>query len=362
MKKMDKIKCFIECLVPVTACNLKCSYCYIIQENRRKNEIPKLPFPPEYITKSLSKKRLGGTAYLSFCGAGETLLSNDLIPLIDLLLQEGHYINITTNGTITNNIEKLLCIKPKLLKHLHFAFSLHYLELKRTGNLEKFFNNVNLVRNAGCSFVVQVNLCDEYLPFLDEIKKLCVKNIGAMPQVAATRDEIGSSKIKLLTNLSQKKYEEYGENFNSPLFKFTMKNFMDQRKEFCYAGEWTFTLNLMTGELKKCYFSRTLQNIYENIYEEIRHEAVGKYCKNAFCTNSTHFMALGVIPSIETPSYESLRNRREAHWYTDEMCIFLSNKLADNNKKFSKFKETFYLWIILFNRINRKIRRLFKSI
>ena len=35
---MDKINRFLECLVPVTACNLKCSYCYVIQEGRRKKD------------------------------------------------------------------------------------------------------------------------------------------------------------------------------------------------------------------------------------------------------------------------------------------------------------------------------------
>ena len=35
---MDKIKRFFECLIPVTICNLKCEYCYIIQEERTHYE------------------------------------------------------------------------------------------------------------------------------------------------------------------------------------------------------------------------------------------------------------------------------------------------------------------------------------
>ena len=35
VKMNKKPKRFIECLLPVTICNLKCSYCYIIQGNRR---------------------------------------------------------------------------------------------------------------------------------------------------------------------------------------------------------------------------------------------------------------------------------------------------------------------------------------
>ena len=39
---MEKIKRFIECLIPVTACNLRCSYCYVIQRNRNSGEMPNL--------------------------------------------------------------------------------------------------------------------------------------------------------------------------------------------------------------------------------------------------------------------------------------------------------------------------------
>lgn len=36
------IKRFVECLLPVTACNLKCSYCYVIQKSN--------PNSPEVLT------------------------------------------------------------------------------------------------------------------------------------------------------------------------------------------------------------------------------------------------------------------------------------------------------------------------
>lgn len=46
---------------------------------------------------------------------------------------------------------------------LNFSFSLHYIELKRRGWIEKFFDNFNYVRQAGSSVVLQMNLCDEYV-------------------------------------------------------------------------------------------------------------------------------------------------------------------------------------------------------
>ena len=52
---MEKIKRFFECLIPVTACNLKCNYCYVMQRNNRKNKMANLKYSPEQIGKSLTK-------------------------------------------------------------------------------------------------------------------------------------------------------------------------------------------------------------------------------------------------------------------------------------------------------------------
>lgn len=221
---------------------------------------------------------------------------------------------------------------------MQFAFSFHYLELIKTNNLQKFFLNIKKVREAGCSILVQINLCDEYMPHLDEIKRLCIENIGALPQVAATRDEL-SSEIKILTKHTDKEYYEIGKKFDSKLFDFTMKNFMKKRCEFCYAGEWAFALNLATGELKQCYFQDVLQNIYENIDKPLKCRAVGNRCKNTFCTNASHFMSLGIIPEIKTPTYAELRNREEGQWYNGKMYNFLSGKLYNSNEEYSPIRK-----------------------
>lgn len=336
---MPKIKRFIECLLPVTACNLKCEYCYVIQENRRSGKIPKLKYSPQHMAKALSKERLGGVCYISICGAGETLLPRYIVEIVYELLKEGHYVNITNNGTMTERIKEICRLDKELLKHLHFAFSLHYIELKKKGLLDTFFDNVKMVKEAGCSFLVQINLYDGYIQYLEDIKKICMDNVGALPQVAATRDE-SHKEFKLLTNLTTDEYKKIGQQFESPLFDFTMKNFMVKRKEFCYAGDWSFLLNLETGVMTKCYANKNgAVNIFENIDKMINFEAVGNNCNNRFCVNSSHFMTLGVIPSIPTPSYVNLRNRPQAHWYTDEMNDFLNQKLPDSNKPYGAYKK-----------------------
>lgn len=67
---MDTIKRFFECLIPVTACNLKCNYCYVIQRNNRKHEMAQLKYTPEQIGRALRQERLGGYATSAYAVQG----------------------------------------------------------------------------------------------------------------------------------------------------------------------------------------------------------------------------------------------------------------------------------------------------
>ncbi len=341
---MEKIKRFFECLIPVTACNLKCSYCYVIQRNNRKLEIPKLKYSPEIIGKALNKKRMGGTCYFSICGAGETLIPNYTIDIIKELLKQGHYVNITTNGTLTKKFDEIIKIDKNLLKRLNLSFSFHYLELKRLNILDDFFDNINKIKQAGISFVLQLNLCDEYMPYVDEIKKISMDRVGAYPQVALTRKEYlkntNIERAEILTDKTKEEYIKEGKKYSSPLFDFTVKNFNVKRKEFCYAGDWSGVLNLVTGELRKCYAYPLTQNIFENIEKPIKFEALGKNCNGTFCFNSSHFLSLGVIPDLDTPTYGKLRNREEANWYSsDDIKMAFNSKLCETNHEYNMWKK-----------------------
>ncbi len=354
------MKRFFECLIPVSVCNLKCPYCYIAQENRRSMQMAELKYSVERIVSGLTKERLGGECWFSLCGAGETLVQDETIDITDGLLNNGHFVNITTNGTLSNKIDLLLEKCQKNVKRLHLSFSLHYLELKRLNLLNAFFSNVRKARQSGASILVQINLCDDYISRIDEIKELCLKEVGAYPQVALTRDE-SCVPMKIFSKLSDEEYFLKGEEFNSPLFRFTFKNFNVKRKEYCYAGDWSGVLNLATGVLQKCYAnSDGAQDIFEDVNSLIRFEAVGKNCLNNYCVNSSHFMSLGVIPSIKTPSYADLRNRAEAEWYSDEMVTFLNRRLYADNRKYSFLKKLF-LHNSFFRKVKIKLGLTFKK-
>lgn len=331
------MKRFIECLLPVTVCNLSCSYCYVMQEKRKTNELPLFKYKIRTIAAGLSKERLGGCSYISICGAGETLIPEEVVKITHSILDNGHFVNLTTNGTQSKRFDQLLNTSLDNRSRLNFSFSFHYLELLKHNLLEEFFKNIKKIRKAGCSFVLQLNMCDEYIPYIDEIISISVREVGAPPQLAVTRNT-NTFPMTILTNLSKEDYYRLGEKFKSPLFDFTFKNFGVKRNEYCYAGKWTGVLNLGTGELRKCYSDPNPCDIFKDISKPINFQPMLKSCVCDYCINSSHFMSLGVFPFKKTPTYEALRNRREAGWYSPRMKRFLSGKLLKSNLDISFLK------------------------
>lgn len=76
-----KMKRFIECFLPSTACNMKCEYCYITQNKERVVKPIDLSKCEKMIGKALSKERLGGVCMINICAAGETLMPKEVISI-----------------------------------------------------------------------------------------------------------------------------------------------------------------------------------------------------------------------------------------------------------------------------------------
>ena len=180
---MDKIKRFIDCTVPVVTCNLRCPYCYITQERDFLKAMPTFRYSAEVIGAALTQERLGGVCHFNLCGGGETLLPKEMIDIIFALLKNGHYLAIITNGTVTKQFEKIAQFPKEYLERLFFKFSFHYLELKKRNLLDRFFENINLMRSVGCSISVELTPDDYYIPYINEIKKICMERVGALCHV-----------------------------------------------------------------------------------------------------------------------------------------------------------------------------------
>ena len=149
-------------------------------------KMAEMRYTPEQIGMALTTERLNGVCYFSICGVGETTIQPQIEDIVYHIMKHWHYVNVTTNGTVDKQTDRILERNRDSIDRLYFVFSFHYVEIVRLNLLEKFFEYIQKAKNVGESFMMQINLCDEYVPHLDEIKRLCIKNVGAMPRVAAT--------------------------------------------------------------------------------------------------------------------------------------------------------------------------------
>ncbi len=339
---MDKIKRYIECHVPVTTCTLRCSYCYITQHRLFEGPLPEFRYTPEHVRKALSKERLGGVCLINLCGAGETLLAKEVVEYARAFLEEGHYVMIVTNGTISKRFDDIASFPAHLTKHLFFKFSYHYLEFKQRGLFDVFFNNIRKVRDAGCSFTLELTPSDDAIPYIDEIKQRAIAELGAPNHVTIARDERTKNKLPMLTHLSRQDYIDTWKTFNSALFDYKLTIFGHKRKDFCYAGDWSFCVNLATGKMKQCYRSYYRTDIFKDISKPIPFRAIGNCCKEHHCYNGHSLIVLGDIPSESTPTYAELRNRQcidGSEWLRPEMKSFMSSKLKESNTEYTLWKK-----------------------
>lgn len=339
-----EIKKFITCAVPVNICNFHCQYCYLRNYKKREKTIDDFIFPPEKLVQYLSIERLGGVCYFNFCGDGETLLHPQIIPLVSLLLQEGHFCDIITNGTMTKKFDFLInTLSAKQREKLLIKFSFHWRELIRTGLLDEFANNIRKCKKAGISYSIEITPEDALIPHIDVIMKYSIDTFGALPHITVARDE-SDPELSFLTKLSKDEYVKTWGRFNSELFNFKIKHFGIKRTEFCYAGQWSIYVNLKTGIYRQCYDGRVLGNITDD--GSLHLCPVGR-CASPHCYNCHAFLTLGTIPKLEAPSYTMMRDRISTngeHWINEKGRIFFSAKLKDSNVLISpSLKNCLYL-------------------
>lgn len=332
---MDKVKRFIDCTYTATRCNLRCSYCYITQEDKWNEKLPELKYSPEIIGAGLSQDRMGGICHFNICGLGETLVPAEMVDIIYNILRQGHYVTVITNGTMTKRFDDIVKFPKEYLSRLTFKFSFHYEEMLRLNMMDTYFNNIEKVDEVGVSFSVEVTPHDGLIDKIDDIKKICLERVGAVCHITVARDA-AKTEIPILTDLSREEYYKTWSTFDSDMFKFKMSTFGVKRREFCYAGDWTGYLNLVTGILKPCYYTYGGQDIFKDINKPIKFEAMGE-CHLSHCYNSHAFLTIGAIPELETPTYLDIRDRvteEGKHWVKPRVAEFFKSKLKESNEEY----------------------------
>ncbi len=340
---MGKIKRLINFVLPVTACNFKCHYCYVGQEGRNTGDIGKLEYSPEHIQRCLTVERLGGVCLVNICGLGETLLPEYAVDLTIRMLENGHFVSVVTNGTITNRIRVLSQLKPELKERLFFKVSFHFLELERSGLTETFFENIRMIKNSGCAFSVELTVNDETVPRISEVQALCEKELDAQCHIIESRDNLNG--LLRLTKMDVKDHQQAWRVFQSPLFEFQQTIWMKKRHEFCYAGDWICSLDVASGRLIPCFGGgNMLQNIFEDPEEPIHFCAIGKNCQWEHCYAAYVLLTTGAIPELNTPTYASFRDRvcsDGTTWLTPTVREFFSSKLCESNEEYPEGKKLY---------------------
>lgn len=340
------IKKFLDCYIPITKCNFRCDYCYISQKGLFENNEYRFSHSIDEVKQAFSLNRLGGSALINMCAGGETLLFENIVPIVRAIVENGHYVMIVTNGSVTKRFDEFIELPNSIRKHIFFKFSFHYMELKRMNLFEVFFNNVKKIKNAGMSFSVELTPYDAEIPYIDDIKNGCLENLGALCHITIARSDVDpDNRIPHLSKLEFDDYKKVWGTFKSELFDTKSELFYVKRNEFCYAGLWSAYINLESGNITKCHgCDCTIGNLY-NFDESISFSPVGNKCSVAHCYNGHAWLTMGVIPQLNISSMADVRNRRcidGSFWLNEDMMSAMNTRLYKSNKEWSFIKRHLY--------------------
>lgn len=317
-----------------TTCNFHCSYCYVWRHDGYKEGRKTSDYTPKQIRRALSYSRCGGPCFVNICASGETMLSQDIVDLVKELLEEGHYVSVVTNGTVTNKIQAILDLPATLLERMFFKLSYHYFELKRTHLAEKFWQNVKAISMSSCSYTIEITPHDELIPYIDDIKSnFKEKAGGALPHISYARDSTKTD-FDLLSHLSHEEYEHVWGQFDSPMFALKNRLYNKRITDYCYAGNWTFNVSLQSGNMQQCYRQTKFFPILTDVNQSLPEQSLGHNCAMRYCFNGHAFIAWGAVPSIKCDNYLTMRDRTDAegnHWVKPVYARAMRQKLYHNN-------------------------------
>lgn len=334
----NKIHKFIDFdLRGTTTCNFKCEYCYVWRKEDFRAGRKTSEHTPKEIREALSLERLGGRCFINMCARGETMLSEDIVELAYELLKEGHYVSIVTNGTVTGKINEILQFPEELQERMFFKISFHFKELKRRNLFETFWNNICAISRSKCSYTLEVTPGDGSVEYIDELKNM-VKDIpyAALPHISFTRDS-NKKGLDLLSDYSLEEYRNIWGSFDSKMFELKSEWYGKKIENFCYAGNWSYLINILNGDIRACYRQDVIGNIFDKSMKQFPTKPIGHDCHMEYCFNNHAFLAWGCVPDIKCYNYLDMRNRVDnvgKYWVKQPMYEAMQNKLYDNNFRY----------------------------
>ncbi|MDR3595748.1 SPASM domain-containing protein [Clostridium sp.] len=269
MKKFKKV--YIEI---TNACNLSCNFC------------PKTSRELRFMGKENFKHTIESvkpyTDYVYFHLMGEPFLNKDLKYFLDISKENSLKVNITTNGTMINNVKEILLTAPALRQ---VNISLHSFEANdKNVDFEEYIDNIiNFVKESNektniiCSLRLW-NLDTKYIASNNmnvDIFNLLEKEFEIQCNIKEALKEKNSFKLK--NNL----YLSMGEKFKWPSLKVEELG----ERAFCYGLRDQIGV-LVDGTVVPCCLdsdgSIPLGNIFENTLEEILNSKRAKNIYNGF--------------------------------------------------------------------------------
>ncbi len=330
---------------------------------------------------------MGGPAIIGIIGEGETLIPDKVVPFVHGLLEQGHFVEVVTNMSLTHRIDELLDTSKENLKRLLVKGSLHWNELKRLNKIDDYFNNINKVIEAGASSYPFLVISQDYLPFLDEIKTTCLEKLGELPHCTGSLvfdnpDDIKNEDIiKTCPECTPKFNEEMQEKFDSKIYDLFVKFLhIKPTSKFCYAGEWSFIVNLATGDYYKCHFAPSEGDMFKKPQKTLNLTPIGHNCKASSCSLQYNFLSQGLVPEFKNlPNYSELLDKKrllndtarkifdfkyydylpllskEEEKSADEACRYQFEELNyDRNKLSFKNRIRYDIWKYLDKKLRKK--------